>query len=180
MNNGRIEIVPYYYGYGTGSLAYTGSTLAGAYSGSGEVAVLSGGKLILNNDFAIAEFVNGGTVSGTGTITVTGTLTAGNAIPKLTLADGATVKLTGTNAVQSVTGTFASSGRVNVDFSAISANDIKAAKMIPVLSAPSLPADIKRRLSAVGTVGRSFRVVTEGDVSTVYCIPRPGLILIVK
>ncbi len=180
VNNGRIEIVPYYHNYGTGSLAYTGSTLAGAYSGSGEVAVLSGGKLTLTNDLAIADFVNGGTVSGTGTITVTGTLTAGNAIPKLTLADGATVKLTGTNAVQSVTGTFASAGRVNVDFSAISANDIKAAKMIPVLSAPSLPADIKRRLSAVGTVGRSFRVVTEGDVSTVYCIPRPGFMVIVK
>ena len=180
VNNGRIEIVPYYHNYGTGSLAYTGSTLAGAYSGSGEVAVLSGGKLILTNDLAIADFGNGGTVSGTGTITVTGTLTAGNAIPKLTLADGATVKLTGTNAVQSVTGTFASAGRVTVDFSAISANDIKAAKMIPVLSAPSLPADIKRRLSAVGTVGRSFRVVTEGDVSTVYCIPRPGFMLFVK
>ena len=134
----------------------------------------------MTNDLAIADFGNGGTVSGTGTITVTGTLTAGNAIPKLTLADGATVKLTGTNAVQSVTGTFASTGRVNVDFSDISANDIKAAKMIPVLSAPSLPADIKRRLSAVGTVGRSFRVVTEGDVSVIYCTTRKGLQVIVR
>ncbi len=180
VNNGRIEIVPYYYGYGTGSLAYTGSTLAGAYSGSGEVVVLSGGIMTVANDIAIADFVNGGTVTGTGTITVTGTLTAGNAIPKLTLADGATVKLTGTNAVQSVTGTFASVGRVDVDLSAISANDLKAAKMIPVLSAPSLPADIKRRMSVVGADGRSFRVVTEGGVSTVYCIPRPGFLLIVR
>ena len=180
VNNGRIEIAPYYTGYGTGERAYTGSTLVGTYSGSGEVAVLSGGIMTVANDLTIADFVNGGTVSGTGTITVTGTLTAGNAIPKLTLADGSTVKLTGTNAVQSVTGTFASAGRVNVDLSAISANDLRAAKMIPVLSAPSLPADIKRRLSAVGAVGRSFRVETEGDVSTVYCIPSPGFLLIVK
>ena len=41
-------------------------------------------------------------------------------------------------------------------------------------------ADIKRRMSVVGADGRSFRVVTEGDVSTVYCIPRPGFLLIVR
>lgn len=173
VNNGRIEVTRF------PVLSKTVS-ITGAYSGTGTLAVLSDGTLTLSADLSVYNFVNGGTVSGAGTLTVNGVLTAGKAIPNLALADGATIKLTGTNAAQRVTGTFAASGRVNVDSSAISDEDLKAAEMVPVLSAPSLPADIKQRISIPGSRKRSVRVLTEGGVSTVYMMPSQGFTIFVK
>lgn len=182
VNDGRIEIAAAPWSYaGNLSYPYTGSTLKGTYSGSGELAVLANGRLVVDDPLTVADFVNNGKpVSGTAMLTVTGTLTPGNAIPKLTLADGATVKLTGMNNAQSVTGTFAAAGTVNVDGSAISDADLKAAGMVPVLSAPSLPAGIKQRFSAVGASNRTFRVVAEAGVSTVYMSRTNGFTVFVK
>ena len=174
VNNGRIEVTTYW----TGSRKTT--SISGAYSGTGTLAVLTDGILTIPESLSVYDFVNNGGIAGAGTLTVGGTLTAGNAISNLTLAAGATVKLTGTNAVQSVTGTFAAQGAVNVDVSAISENDLKAAEMIPVLSAPSLPADIKQRFSALGASNRTFRVVTEDGVSTVYMSRANGFTVFVK
>ena len=174
VNNGRIEVTTYWTG------ARKTTSISGAYSGTGTLAVLSDGILTLPEDLSVYDFVNNGGIAGAGTLTVNGTLTAGNAIPKLTLADGATVKLTGTNAVQSVTGTFAAAGRVNVDASAVSDEDLKAAGLVPVLSAPSLPADIKQKMSAVGASNRRFRVVGEGGVSTVYMTRVHGFTVFVR
>ena len=174
VNNGRIEVTTYW----TGDRKTT--SISGTYSGTGTLAVLSDGILTLNNDLSVHDFVNNGGIAGAGTLTVGGTLTPGNAIPKLTLADGATVKLTGMNNAQSVTGTFAAAGTVNVDGSAISDADLKAAGMVPVLSAPSLPTGIKQRFSAVGASNRTFRVVTEDGVSTVYMSRTNGFTVFVK
>ena len=55
-------------------------------------------------------------MSGAAKLTVKGTLTPGSsAISSLALADGATVKLTGTNNAQTVSTTFAASGTVTID-----------------------------------------------------------------
>lgn len=174
VNNGRIEVTTYW----TGSRKTT--SISGAYSGTGTLAVLSDGVLTIPESLSVHDFVNNGGVDGAGTLTVGGTLTAGNAIPRLTLADGATVKLTGTNAVQSVTGAFAATGAVIVDSTAISDEELKTAGLVPVLSAPSLPADIKRRMSAPGFSRRSFRVGAEGGVSTVYMTPSSGFTIFVR
>ena len=40
--------------------------------------------------------------------------------------------------------------------------------------------DVKQRLSAVGTSNRTFRVVTEGGVSTVYMSRVNGFMIFVK
>ena len=174
VNNGRIEVTTYWTG------ARKTTSISGAYSGTGTLAVLSDGILTLNNDLSVHDFVNNGGIAGAGTLTVGGTLTPGNAISNLTLADGATVKLTDVNNAQSVTGTFAAAGTVNVDGSAISDADIKAAGMVPVLSAPSLPASIKQRFSAVSASNRTFRVVTEDGISTVYMSRTNGFMVFVK
>ncbi|MBP5510687.1 MAG: hypothetical protein J6Z49_07205 [Kiritimatiellae bacterium] len=174
VNDGRIEVTTYW----TGDRKTT--TISGAYSGTGTLAVLSDGILTLNNNLSVYDFVNNGGIAGTGTLTVGGTLTPGNAIPNLTLAEGSTVKLTGVNSAQAVTGAFATTGTVNVDGSAISDEELKAAGMVPVLSAPSLPADIKQRFSAVGANNRKFRVITEDGVSTVYMDKKMGFTIFVK
>ena len=173
VNNGRIEVTRF------PALNKT-VTISGTYSGTGTLAVLSDGILTLNNDLSVYDFVNNGGIAGNGTLTVGGTLTPGKAIPRLTLANGATVKLAGTNAVQSVTTAFAAQGTVNVDASAISDDDLKAAGLVPVLSAPSLPADIKQRFSVLGTDKRSFRVVTENGISTLYMSVRIGFTIFVR
>jgi len=174
VNNGRIEVTTYW------DRARKTTTISGAYSGTGTLAVLSDGILTLNNNLSVYDFVNNGGISGAGMLTVTGTLTPGNAIPHLTLAGGATIKLTGLNNAQAVTGVFAAAGTVNVDGSAISDDDLKAAGMVPVLSASSLPADIKQRLVAVGARNRRFRVVTDNGVSTVYMARNKGFVIFVK
>ena len=175
MNDGRIEIAPRYNNY-----SYSGSTLNGAYSGSGDVEVLSGGILTIADSLSVADFVNNGTVNGGGTLTVGGTLTPGNAIPNLTLAAGATVKLTGLNAPQAVADTFAAAGRVYVDVSALDAETLKATDNVPVLTAPSFPADFKRNLATVGANDRGFRIVTEEGVSTVYSTRQIGFTIFVR
>jgi hypothetical protein len=141
-----------------------------------------GGELIDNAALSVRNFVNNGTMTGNnnGILTVTGTLTTGNAIPKLTLANGATVKMSGTNAVQSVTTAFSASGTITIDASAISKADGNAAKKMPILSMPSLPANVTWNLYDPLAGNRSLSAKTEGGRGVLYLKASTGLVVIVR
>lgn len=161
-NDGLIQIVPWYYAHG-----YSGETLTGAYSGSGKVEVLSGGRLNVGAGLSVADFENKGTVEGSGALTVTGALTPGAAIPNLTLASGATIELLATNAApQVVTGAFSASGTVTVDVSAVEKDDLVAcakAGDITLLTAPSIPSGVTWAVSDPSKLRARVRRDGEGD-----------------
>ena len=132
-----------------GTLTQRGTTSgdAGKQSSAGADCTLvigSGTTLTIGNcqTLTVKNFTNTGTIntsntSPNGTLTVTGTLTPGNAIKNLTLANGSTVKATGT--AQTVSTTFAASGTITVDASEIDAQTLKAAGEtgIDVLTVPA-------------------------------------------
>lgn len=161
-NDGLIQIVPWYYAHN-----YSGETLTGAYSGSGKVEVLSGGRLNVGTGLSVADFENKGTVEGNGALTVTGTLTPGAAIPNLTLASGATIELLATNAApQVVTGAFSASGIVTVDVSAVEKDDLVAcakAGDITLLTAPSIPSGVTWAVSDPSKLRARVKRDGEGD-----------------
>ncbi|MBO7683859.1 MAG: hypothetical protein J6T51_03940 [Kiritimatiellae bacterium] len=141
-----------------------------------------GGELIDNAALSVRNFVNNGTMTGNnnGILTVTGTLTAGNPITKLTLADGATVKMSGTNTVQSVTTAFSASGTITIDATAITMADSRANASIPVLSAPSFPANVTWVLRDPYVGNRRLKVNTEGGKSTLLLNGPRGFVLVVR
>lgn len=146
------------------------------------LAVDAGGKLIADTALNVRNFVNNGMMTGNNNslLTVTGTLTAGNEIPRLTLADGSTIKMTGTNAVQNVTTAFSASGTITIDASAISKQDGKAAKEMPILSVPSLPANVTWNLYDPLVGNRRLVSKTEGGRG-ILCLKAPtGLMVIVR
>ena len=129
---------------GTGTIevshGYLNLTKASSIGENCTLKVLNGGALVLDADLTVKNFVNGTVhdINGTATLTVKGTLTPGTeAIPKLTLADGATVKATGT--AQSVSTKFAASGTITVDASAVTKEQFKDAgkEGISVLTVPA-------------------------------------------
>ena len=130
----------------------------------------------------VKNFKNGGTVSNSGTLTVTGTLTPGNAIPKLTLTDGAAVKATGT--AQTVSTTFSASGKVYIDASDITREQLNAAteERIPVLTVPSVPSgvtwDVDGKLPVEGCRAKWFD--DEGGTKTLYLCKPTGLMIIFR
>ena len=144
------------------------------------IAVATGGTFTVGVAVTVKDFVNGGTVNGGGTLTVTGALTAGNEIPKLTLANGATIKMSATNAAQTVSSTFAANGTITVDATAISRRDGNEAKIMPVLSAPSFPAGVTWQLYDPYVSGRSLSIKTEGGGSTLYLKAQTGLVISVR
>jgi hypothetical protein len=138
------------------------------------------GKFSISNDgLSVCDFVNNGTVSGEGMITVKGTLTAGNAIPNLTLEDGATINMPSPSASQSVTGTFNAAGTITVDATAISSEEGKEAESMIVLSAPSIPEDVHWKLKdSVG--GRNIRIRRNNDSTDVLLVVDKGLYLFIR
>jgi hypothetical protein len=113
---------------------------------------------------------------------VKGVLTTGNAIPDLALADGATVKATGT--AQVVSTTFSASGAYTIDASEITREQLNAAedKRIPVLTVPTA-----NRLGGSWTVTNSplagvrAKWIDNGDdTSTLYLCKSQGTIIIVR
>ena len=118
---------------GAGTINVVGGTLtqrgtssgdAGKQSSTGADCTLvigSGTTLTIGTcqTLTVKNFTNTGTIntSQNGTLTVTGTLTPGNAIKNLTLANGSTVKATGT--AQTVSTTFSATGTITVDASEI-------------------------------------------------------------
>ncbi len=101
-----------------------------------------GGTLRIDNNVSLTvkNFHNGGDYYvnsgyGLGTLVVTGTLTTGNKVTNLTLANGATIKATGT--AQVVSAEFSASGTIKVDASEI-CDAVKSAEdqRIRVLTIP--------------------------------------------
>ena len=132
---------------GAGTINVTGGTLTipddGPSTGNACTVIIGAGVTLNLGDrssLTVKDFTNGGTIATTksGTLTVTGTLTPGNAIPKLTLSDGATVKASATT-VQTVSTTFSASGTVYIGASEIAKADLDAAtdQRIAVLTVPS-------------------------------------------
>ena len=169
---------------GAGTVAVGNDGYLVVYNGSHGtdwgISVGEGGKCDVGNTVVVSNFVNNGTILGGGTLNVAGTLTAGNVIPRLTLADGATVKMTGTNAVQSVTTAFSASGSITIDASAISKADGNAAKRMPILSVPSLPANVTWNLYDPLAGNRSLSAKTEGGRGVLYLKASTGLVVIVR
>lgn len=146
---------------GSKSFRLKGTTI----NGSGTIEV-KGGKLIIVSDFpsvgkdctlfvdsgttlqlgdrtslTVNDFKNDGSVivgNGESFLKVIGTLSSGNDIPYLKLGDGATIKVSGANNVQTVSGTFSAGNDVTIDVSEIEAQYLRGAvdNRIPVLNIP--------------------------------------------
>ena len=137
----------------------------------------SGGALNLEADLTVANFVNGannGNIKGGNTLTVTGQLTPGSAaIPKLSLASGATVKATGTPQVVSMA--FSASGTINIDISDISQQVRDAGdEGVSVLTVPTVPAGVRWNVTGAD----NFRAKWVGN--TLYVVKSDGLMVIIR
>ena len=119
-------------------------------------------------------------MNGSGSATVTGTLTAGNAIPRLRLMDGATVKATGVGKEQVVTDALSATGSIVVDVSAISREEGKVAIRVPILIAPALPEDVKWELCDPYVPGRMLLKSTGEGVTTLYLNALTGTLLMIR
>ena len=168
---------------GTGKIVVASGRLA-SYSGShGDnytLEVRSGASLLGGGGgITCCNFVNNGTV--TETVKVKGVLTTGNAIPNLTLIDGATVKATGV--AQTVSSTFTADGTVTIDAEAITREQLNTAEMqrIPVLTVPTT--EKKGNFFVVNPPinGLISKWVNNGDeTSTLYICKPTGLRVIFR
>ena len=149
--------------------------------------VPNGGALILNADLTVKNFVNGtiNNIAGNAMLTVKGTLTPGTkAIPKLTLASGATVKATGT--AQVVSTEFSASGTITVDASDITAAAFREAGEagIPVLTVPDTfdPSSVEWNVanSVVNGVRTKWRTDAGGNTKRLYIARSSGLMVIIR
>ena len=174
---------------GNGTIAVKNGTLyihTKASSGTNcTVSVGSGGNLKLGADFTVKNFVNGGAseIQGNGTLVVTGELTpSSRAIPKLTLSNGATVKMIGTNNAQTVSTMFTATGTVTIDASGITRAQLNAAEnqRIPVLTVPTVGAGGSWTVANPPLAGCFAKWVNNGDgKSTLYlCKPLETIITI--
>ena len=144
----------------------------------------AGGTLTINGSaVTVGNFVNGGSVSGNATLTVNGTLTPGSAaINKLTLASGATVKASATQA-QTVSTTFSAPGSVTIDASEITREQLKAAddQRIPVLTVPTSQKDGTWTVATPPLADVRAKWVNNGDdTSTLYLCKSQGTIFIIR
>ena len=144
----------------------------------------SGGGLNLEADLTVANFVNStksGNIIGSSILTVTGQLTPGSAaIPKLSLADGATVKATGT--VQTVSTTFSASGTITIDASAITKEQLNTDETgVAVMTVPldAITSGVFWNVS--GLAARATWVPDEGGTTKTLRLFKPvGLMIIFK
>ena len=147
------------------------------------VSVGDGGGLQLDANLTVSNFVNGAinnNIKGGSTLTVKGQLTPGSvAIPKLTLAGGATIKATGT--AQRVTTTFSASGTITIDVSDISREQLNAAGTgIPVLTVPSSSDTTSAAWSVSGARARCRWVDDAGGTTkTLFLMRPPGMVVFV-
>ena len=133
-------------------------------------SIASEGGLNLGKNLTVKNFVNNGKISGSATLTVLGELSPGNPVPKLTLADGATIKASATQS-QTVSTTFRGSGTITIDASEITKDQLKVAGVtgIPVLTVPVVPSDVNWNMTGlnVDRVRAKWRVNEDGT-KTLY------------
>jgi hypothetical protein len=134
------------------------------------VSIASEGGLNLGKNLTVKNFVNNGKISGSATLTVLGELAPGSAaITNLTLADGATIKATGT--AQVISTAFSASGTITIDASEITKDQLKVAGVtgIPVLTVPAVPSDVNWNMTGlnVDRVRAKWRVNEDGT-KTLY------------
>jgi hypothetical protein len=180
---------------GAGTINVVGGTLtqrgtssgdAGKQSSTGADCTLvigSGTTLTIGacQTLAVKNFTNTGTIntSQNGTLTVTGTLTPGNAIKNLTLANGSTVKATGT--AQTVSTTFSASGTITVDASGITKEQLDAGN-VAVLTVPSSfnTSSVTWNVSGEQIAGTRAKWRTDGTTQTLYLCKHIGLMVIFR
>ena len=180
---------------GAGTINVVGGTLtqrgtssgdAGKQSSTGADCTLvigSGTTLTIGTcqTLTVKNFTNTGTIntSQNGTLTVTGTLTPGNAIKNLTLANGSTVKATGT--AQTVSTTFSASGTITVDASGITKEQLDAGN-VAVLTVPSSfnTSSVTWNVSGEQIAGTRAKWRTDGTTQTLYLCKPIGLMVIFR
>lgn len=177
-------------------------------NGTGKILVVDGGRLRTQNNasagancslelannarlglgrgLSVRNFVNnsGNDTEGGSELTVTGTLTPGSAVRNLKLADGATVKATGT--AQVVSGGFAASGTINIDASDITSQQLTGATEdgIPVLTVPvgASTDSVTWKVTDASATNARRRWVDDagGTTKTLRLVKPTGLILIFR
>ena len=168
---------------GTGTILVEKGTLWATQTESGgldcTVSIGSEGKLNLGKNLTVKDFVNNGTISGSATLTVLGELEPGNQVPNLTLADGSTVKATGT--AQTVSTTFSASGTITVDASGITKEQLDAGN-VAVLTVPSSfnTSSVTWNVSGEQIAGTRAKWRTDGTTQTLYLCKPIGLIVIFR
>ena len=183
---------------GTGKILVSDGILCSLEDPSGEnftVEIGSSGQLQLKrvnsyrpySQFTVGNFVNNGTdgsADGAKSLIVKGTLTPGNAIKKLTLADGAIIKASATQA-QTVSTTFSASGTVTIDASEIDKQTLKSAGKngIDVLTVPAAfnPSSVEWNVAnpVVNGVRAKWRVNEDGT-KTLYIARNDAFRVIIR
>ena len=164
----------------------TGANCTLNIGASGALRIDGTKTLCVSNFYNGGTLYNGNSYGGTayGTLLVNGTLTPGNAMTNITLADGATVKATGT--AQVVSETFSASGTITVDASDITAAALREADEtgIDVLTVPSTfdhsSVTWNVRNATVKDVRAKWRVNEGGETKTLYIARSSGLRVIIR
>jgi hypothetical protein len=169
----------------SGKLATYGNTHGDSWS----LEIGTSGHLVVGgtpsgNTLTVGDFVNNGTdvsESSAGALVVKGTLTPGNDIQRLTLADGSTVKATGT--AQTVSTAFSASGTITVDASGITKEQL-AAGNVAVLTVPSSfnTSSVTWKVSGEQIAGTcaKWRTDAGGTTKTLYVAKPSGLRVIIR
>lgn len=181
---------------GTGTILVSEGKFCACQSSSGENFTLEigpSGYLVIdkagggtaNTDFTVGNFVNNGTDESTsngGSLVVKGTLTPGNAIKKLTLADGSTITASATT-VQTVSTAFSASGTVTIDASEITKAQLDAGS-VAVLTVPVAfnPSGVTWDVTGAAVVGTRAKWRTDegGTTKTLYICRPTGLTVIFR
>ena len=158
----------------------TGANCTLNIGASGELRIDGTKTLCVSNFYNGGKLANGNNFSGTayGTLLVNGTLTTGNAMTNITLAAGATVKVTG--APQVVSGTFSASGTITVDASESTKAQLDAGD-VPVLTVPATfdPSGVTWNVTGAAIEGARAKWRTDegGATKTLYVGKSTGLVI---
>jgi hypothetical protein len=185
VNGGKVFMMYKTTVTGTGTVVVDNGELVSYDLSQGDdwtLDVRANGTVSINGaGLTVGNFVNGGSCSGTAKLTVKGMLTPGSAaIANLTLADGATVKATGT--AQVVSTTFAASGVITVDASEITKAQLDAGD-VPVLTVPTaqVPSGVPSVSGApIDGTRAKWRTDEGGATKTLYVGKSTGLMVIFR
>ena len=176
---------------GIGTIAVKGgklfTTMANSTGADCTLIIGENGTMDLGQGLTVKNFTNGGTATGNNSqgqswLTVTGTLTPGNALKRLTLADGSTVKASATTA-QTVNNGFTAPGTVTIDASDIAKAQLEDAadERIPVLTVPTSAKGGTWTVANPPVDGCRAKWVDNGNnTSTLYIAKPTGLILVFR